>query len=292
MLFGDWKIDFYIGYNLESHRVLSRSADDSSLYVLNITLISEFENVDIRKADIRIILPEGSTDIDIHLPFSLESPAEHGLHATYLDTEGRPTILLRKTNLVPEHSEYFQITYRFKATSLLHEIFLLIGAYLAFFIAAIVYVRFELSISEEPVKQTKGGVNGAIVEQTQELYHHLAHAQAAYDQALESYLKKKDKGAYNNEKKKLDKAIHHFQAEFSKIEAQAKSPLLEELRNLLKKAEKKIEQQHHYHETEINFHIREKNKDKYAQEHQAQVALSQRIEAEVQELLEDIERSL
>jgi oligosaccharyltransferase complex subunit alpha (ribophorin I) len=57
----------------------------------------------------KIILPEGSQDIQLTAPY----PVEHlpnSLHFTYLDTKGRPVITLRKKNLIENHIQDFQVS--------------------------------------------------------------------------------------------------------------------------------------------------------------------------------------
>ena len=90
---------------------------------------------------------------------------ERTLHFTYLDTVGRPVIQFRKTNLVEEHIEdfevsgydgtvlrgpilLFQLHYVFQMPLLLQEPLLVVGGLLLFFLLIIIIVRLDFSITK------------------------------------------------------------------------------------------------------------------------------------------------
>jgi oligosaccharyltransferase complex subunit alpha (ribophorin I) len=66
-----------------------------------------FDDMNVDDLTTKIILPEGSQDIQLTTPY----PVEHlpnSLHFTYLDTKGRPVVVLRKKNLVENHIQDFE----------------------------------------------------------------------------------------------------------------------------------------------------------------------------------------
>jgi len=144
-LFGGWKFGFYMGYNLPAQNYLFKDTQTSGLYMLNITFATDFDDAVIDDAAVRIIFPEGASNIEYHVPFDIDASSTD-LHHTYLDTSGRPVLVLKKKNIVNEHNRFFQVTYNFSTTSMLREPFLLIIAFLLFFALIIVYVRFEFKI--------------------------------------------------------------------------------------------------------------------------------------------------
>jgi len=81
------------------------------------------------------------------LPFAVDSE-EATLHHTYLDTSGRPVLVLHKKNIVAEHNQHFLVTYNFSKTSMLLEPLILVISYFVVFLIAMLYVRFDLSISK------------------------------------------------------------------------------------------------------------------------------------------------
>jgi len=149
-LFGGWKFGFYIGYNLPTYHYLFTSYDDSSLHILNITFGTSFDFAAIDEVVVKIILPEGAKSPEAHVPFGVDKESTEK-HYTYLDTAGRPVIVLEKKNVVSDHNRFFQVTYRFSSLALLHEPLLLIFGFFLVFLGIMVWVRLDFYIG--PVKQ-------------------------------------------------------------------------------------------------------------------------------------------
>lgn len=68
-----------------------------------------FDDMVVDDALVRIILPEGASNIEIETPYSVQRLPDT-LHYTYLDTKGRPVIELRASNLVENHMQDFKVT--------------------------------------------------------------------------------------------------------------------------------------------------------------------------------------
>lgn len=147
-MFGGWQADFNIGYNLPSQNYLSVSKDDPDVYVLNITFGSPFPTVDINELAVRVILPEGAHEIQWQTPFDVDSE-EYTEYKTYLDTTGRPTLILRKLNAVKQHAQLFQVSYRFAKASILREPGLVAAAFFLFFAVSIFFFRADLRITDD-----------------------------------------------------------------------------------------------------------------------------------------------
>jgi len=128
-LFGGWKTGFYIGYNLPLSGYLFTDSSDSSKFVLNITFACDFEDAYIEDLTVRIIMPEGARNWEFETPFAIDGQS-NDLHFTYLDTTGRPVLVLNKKNVVPRnHNRHFQVAYVFSRFSMFQEPLLLIGAF-------------------------------------------------------------------------------------------------------------------------------------------------------------------
>lgn len=147
VMFGGWKIEFYTGYNLPAAGHLGIAANGD--YVLTTDFSVTFlEEITIDDFELRVILPEGSAVTEKKLPFpAQEEPL--GSRLTYLDTSGRPVLTFKSHNLINEHNLPFEIRYSFPSTLIFKEPLLLIGAYFAFFFAAIVYFRADFSLHSE-----------------------------------------------------------------------------------------------------------------------------------------------
>ena len=68
-----------------------------------------FDDMVVDEVTTKIILPEGSQDIHLKTPYSVEN-LPSSLHFTYLDTTGRPVVIVRKKNLVENHIQDFEVS--------------------------------------------------------------------------------------------------------------------------------------------------------------------------------------
>lgn len=148
-MFGGWESDFHIGYNLPSQNYLSVNNNDQDQYVLNISFAVPFASAAIDSLTVRVILPEGATDIEWVTPFDIDS-ASFTEFKTYLDTVGRPTLILSKSNCVARvHQQNFQVSYRFAKGAILREPFLVTGAIFACLLVVMAFYHADLRITEE-----------------------------------------------------------------------------------------------------------------------------------------------
>ena len=69
--------------------------------------------MDVEDETIRIILPEGASNIQWSTPFDIDSESRD-IHYTYLDTTGRPVLILNKYNVVRMHNQYFQVSHEWE----------------------------------------------------------------------------------------------------------------------------------------------------------------------------------
>jgi len=147
-MFGGWNADFMLGYNLPSQHYLSVDNTDSSRFVLNMSFAAPFASAAIDDLVVRVILPEGATDIQWSTPFDISS-ASFTEFKTYLDTTGRPTLILRKSNAVKQHNQHFVVVYRFGTAAILREPLLVTGAVFACLLFAIAMYHTDLRISDD-----------------------------------------------------------------------------------------------------------------------------------------------
>ncbi|KAJ0966778.1 hypothetical protein J5N97_023695 [Dioscorea zingiberensis] len=142
-LFGGWRTSFTIGYGLPLRDFLFES--DGKRF-LNTTFGCPINEIIIDHLIVKVVLPEGSKEISATVPFITNQWQE--VKYSHLDIVGRPVIVLEKTNVVPEHNMHFQVYYKFNNLALLMEPFLLISGFFFLFIACIVYMHTDMSISK------------------------------------------------------------------------------------------------------------------------------------------------
>ena len=106
-LFGGWKTHYVTAYNLPSYEYIFYKGDQ---HVLNMRLIDHiFDDMLIEEVEVRIILPEGVSDLELSTPYSMRR-GEDTLIYTYLDTTGRTVVSLRSNKLLTEsHNQDFQL---------------------------------------------------------------------------------------------------------------------------------------------------------------------------------------
>jgi oligosaccharyltransferase complex subunit alpha (ribophorin I) len=151
-LFGGWQTQFYIGYSLPTESTLS-VLDDGRLR-LSFDFFPIFEEVFIDEMEIKVILPEGSSNIEVNVPYKVEQ--ERTTRYTYLDSKvngGRPVITLKAKNIVEEHDEPVTITYKFSNSRMIVEPLMLIVFYFSFFLICIVFARIDTGITKKEKKE-------------------------------------------------------------------------------------------------------------------------------------------
>lgn len=143
-LLGGWISNYILGYNVPSFEYLF---NQDQTFLLKMRIIDHiFDEMIIDQALVKIILPEGSSHIELFPPFFVARESDT-VFPTYLDTFGRPVISFRKRNLVENHIGDFSLKYTFSKSFMLQEPALIIGFIFTLFVAVIVFVRLDFSIS-------------------------------------------------------------------------------------------------------------------------------------------------
>jgi len=142
-LFGGWKTHYTIGYNVPVYQYLFTKGDD---FLLRMKLIDHiYDDQYIESATIRIILPEHSTNTEIQIPYPVEG-LKNDVHYTYLDTIGRPVVVIHRKNSVDSHIRDFNLKYKFQKYLIFKEPLLIVGFFYILFTAVIIISRIDFSI--------------------------------------------------------------------------------------------------------------------------------------------------
>ncbi|XP_076171904.1 dolichyl-diphosphooligosaccharide--protein glycosyltransferase subunit 1 [Ptiloglossa arizonensis] len=156
-LFGGWKTRYIIGYNVPSYEYLFHSGDQ---YTLEMRLLDHvFDDMIVDELVVKIVLPEGSKNIELNLPYSATRLSD-SLHYTYLDTTGRPVISVTKKNLVENYIQDFKLKYTFPRILMLQEPLLVAAALYLLFLLVITYVRLDFSIDKDEISESKLRIAG------------------------------------------------------------------------------------------------------------------------------------
>lgn len=156
-LFGGWKTHYVLGYNVPSYEYLYNSGDD---YLLKMRVVDHvFDDMIVDELITKIILPEGAHDIHLSTPYPVERLPD-SLHYTYLDVKGRPVVTIRKTNLVENHIQDFELSYVFPRVLMLQEPLLVVVAFYLLFLLVVIYVRLDFSITKDETSESRMKVSG------------------------------------------------------------------------------------------------------------------------------------
>jgi oligosaccharyltransferase complex subunit alpha (ribophorin I) len=205
-LFGGWITHYMLGYNLPSYQYLFSSGSN---YALKMRFVDHiFDDMSVDEVVVKIILPEGASDISVNVPYAVERE-EDSLHYTFLDFSGRPVVTLKKRSLVEEHIQDFELRYRFSSILMFREPLMLITALIILFFTVIAFVRLDFSISVDSGAEAKLKVAG-IIEQLLSLQGKRETLYARLEDCIVSFRKSKDQDA-------LQVARKSFEAEYKEV---------------------------------------------------------------------------
>lgn len=147
-LFGGWKTKFCMGYDLPLHQHVGVNVENTNLYTLTIPSGPNFgQEVVVDEQVIKIVLPEGVTDIKVESPFSFDSQ-KFDTKRTYLDIEGRQVVILEKKNLINDHeNSNIQVTYKFASSLMWREPLMLICGFFTLFMIIIIGSRLTFTLT-------------------------------------------------------------------------------------------------------------------------------------------------
>ena len=166
-LYGGWKTDFIIGYDVPSSELISIDPI-SRVHTLNVSFGIPFKDPVTDLLITRIALPEGAHDVKVICPYDILMETE-SKRFTYLDTiigGGRPLITFSKNNVINLHNEYFQITYVYDTTRIYYKPALIILGIFTFFASIMTLSRISPSLEIEgrtsisSFEVTQNGING------------------------------------------------------------------------------------------------------------------------------------
>eukprot|EP00271_Cylindrocystis_brebissonii_P021186 TRINITY_DN7440_c0_g1_i1.p1 TRINITY_DN7440_c0_g1~~TRINITY_DN7440_c0_g1_i1.p1 ORF type:complete len:638 (+),score=127.24 TRINITY_DN7440_c0_g1_i1:50-1915(+) len=177
-LFGGWSVAFTLGYSLPLRDVVSKARDGRK--VLNFTFGSPFPEVVVEECIVKIALPEGSRGVEAHAPFAVDQASEE--RYSYLDTFGRPVVVLKKGNVVMETGfMHFQVFYSYPQLYLLGKPLVLVAFFFALFLVGVVVVHTDLTISRHTPAYREKLQQEEIVDALQRLQKELSQQLALFE---------------------------------------------------------------------------------------------------------------
>lgn len=198
-LFGGWKTKYYLGYNVPAYQYLYNKGDK---YILQMRVIDHvFDDFVVDKLTLKIVLPEGATDINVKTPYGINRHQEEN-HKTYLDTTGRPVVVLTKDNLVEGHIQDLEVHYTFQKLKLLHEPMLCVAAFYILFITVICIVRMDFSITKDAAKESRMKI-ASLVEELLSACDRRSTLYSSFDSTIDKFKQARDPAVFSAALKKV-----------------------------------------------------------------------------------------
>ncbi|XP_061544649.1 dolichyl-diphosphooligosaccharide--protein glycosyltransferase subunit 1 isoform X1 [Phycodurus eques] len=218
-LFGGWKTHYIIGYNLPSYEYLYTLGDQYALKMRLVDHIYDDQVVD--NMTVKIILPEGAKNIQMDTPYNIHRMPNE-LHYTYLDTFGRPVLVVTKNNLVEQHIQDVVVHYNFNKILMLQEPLLVVAAFYILFFTVIIYVRMDFAITKDPAAEVRMKV-ASITEQVLTLVNKRLGLYRHMDEVVNRYKQSRDTGSLNGGRKTLEADHRALTNEISSLQARLKA---------------------------------------------------------------------
>jgi oligosaccharyltransferase complex subunit alpha (ribophorin I) len=155
-MFGGWQSQFYIGYNVPSETMLFVDSV-TGRHNLKVDYFVPFDDVWVEDMEIKVVLPEGCSDVKIELPYAVEKQT-WTTRFTYLDSVfngGRKVLTLKASNLVEEFDKKIVVSYSFSRSRMLFEPLLLCVFFFFLFGACSLFARLNTVLEGKGDKKSK-----------------------------------------------------------------------------------------------------------------------------------------
>jgi len=194
-LFGGWKYTWSQGYNNPLDGNVKYNSKLKK-YIFQAPILLSLKNVPIDHFKLNVILPEGVRNVDVHLPYSFDSD-KRKMTYSYLDTTGRPTIVLEKDNVCDDHYQYFQISYSLPFYFTIQKPLVVAFVIFTLFVISMVWTRIDLSIVKDP----RADLHDLAVSYWESVAGDTSTAQKVLSKLIsvnETYIQTRDEEAYKS----------------------------------------------------------------------------------------------
>ncbi|KAK0544964.1 dolichyl-diphosphooligosaccharide--protein glycosyltransferase subunit 1 [Tilletia horrida] len=162
-LLGGWNYSFSVGWNSDLGeggwgrsvpaeglqmvaKDLKGAEGGKDRYVVGVLFSTAITDVALDKVQTRVVLPEGAVITQVDTPFELDS-IKHETYFTYLDTIGRPAVVLEKTRASEQNSQLIYIHYTLSKSAHYRKPLAISAIVFSFFAVLSTLRRFDTKIS-------------------------------------------------------------------------------------------------------------------------------------------------
>lgn len=137
-IFGGWNYTFTVGWNNNLGSFLQKSG---SKHYLRVPFLEGPDNINYQDLRIRVILPEGATNINVQCPVPTISE-KRMYHKTFMDTIGRSVVQLEAENLIDEKARQdLLIEYEYHSISAYRKPLVVMAALAVMFTSSAVFSK-------------------------------------------------------------------------------------------------------------------------------------------------------
>ncbi|KAL4081862.1 Ribophorin I [Scleroderma yunnanense] len=143
-LLGGWNYSFTLGFDTPLQDSASWDAVNGR-YIVAVPVMTHIPGSVVNEATVRVILPEGATDVEFISPFP---PLSSGVSTlvTYLDTIGRPVVSFDYKDLTDKHTGMIYVSYRVPFSAHLRKPLAVGAAFFSLFMLHFVAKRVDLRL--------------------------------------------------------------------------------------------------------------------------------------------------
>mmetsp|Transcript_16736 Transcript_16736/g.21151 ORF Transcript_16736/g.21151 Transcript_16736/m.21151 type:complete len:204 (+) Transcript_16736:847-1458(+) len=153
---GGWKTDWNQGYKMPTKYHLRLEDSSQGIYKLEIPFLYNYDVLLAENYFVEVILPYGASDIQFELPFEVKE-SELTKSMLTLDFFGTPKLVLKAKDVFAMlHNKNLVVRYRFDETYTFMKPIGLSLTVFAFYLAAILFTRIQLSFAEDPRSKVEG----------------------------------------------------------------------------------------------------------------------------------------
>lgn len=175
----------------------------------------------LEQVTVKIVLPEHARDIQFYPPPYDVQRLPNEKHYTYLDTVGRPVVVISKRNMLFQHIQDFEIHYTFDKIMLLNEPMLIVIPLFGLFCLVIVLVRLNFAITHNEGNEVRMRIQ-AIWDQVVESNIKRTGLYQKLEDALTAYKNNKDFKIFNDLKKKFEVELKNIQQELAALQTKVR----------------------------------------------------------------------
>lgn len=151
-LLGGWNYTYTLGWDAplgDSAKYDSKTGK----YVIGVPFMTPITGAAVDEASVTIVFPEGAENVEVFPPFDVDSTSRF-THVTYLDTIGRPAVVLRSSKLTDQHTGVIYATYTVPVRAHLAKPLAVGTAMFGFFLLAAFFRRVDLRIGSTKSKRS------------------------------------------------------------------------------------------------------------------------------------------